>query len=55
LFNEFELNLRHLSKIGSDRMDDDGRIDRIKELRGNKRIPRKSTHTVFVHHKAHTE
>jgi len=34
-------------------MDDEGSNGGMKKVRGNRRTLRKSTHTVFVHYKAH--
>jgi len=34
-------------------MDDDGMIGGMKKVGGNRRTPKKPTHTMFVHHKAH--
>jgi len=52
----FKFNfLRLLGNFGSRRMDDDGRICRMKKVELNRRTPRKPTHTATkkIHHKTH--
>jgi len=53
-FIDFEYYLRYLgSCFGSGLMSNDRWVDGMKKMGGNARAPKKSTHRMFVHHKAY--